>query len=152
MYNIELQRINLQNAQTEVLRVCENICDSFKLEEQFGVISFGMHELVSLLERSSEDQDALFTINFYIQNDRISVQVLNHTGLGDVAGWIANAQLEDADSTAFTVKNLTDSCELRNDSRELWLDMMVTPTLNVIDRSGILQQEAIRKEAESRKF
>ena len=145
MYTIEIQNLNLQNAQGRVLGAIENLCDSFGLEEQFGVLSYGMHELVSLMERTFENQNDEFAINFYIQNDRVSVQVLAPQSLGDIARMIDTATFEDAETAGFIVSQLTDSRELRNDGRELWLDIMVTPTFPVADRAEILAHNTVKQ-------
>ena len=145
MYNIEIQNLNLQNAQGRVLGAIENLCDSFGLEDQFGVLSYGMHELVSLMERTFENQNDEFAINFYIQNDRVSVQVLAPKSLGDIARMLETATYEDAETAAFIVSQLTDSRELRNDGRELWLDIMVTPTFPVADRAEILAHHTVKQ-------
>ena len=145
MYNIEIQNLNLQNAQGRVLGAIENLCDSFGLEDQFGVLSYGMHELVSLMERTFENQNDEFAINFYIQNDRVSVQVLAPKSLGDIARMLETATYEDAETAAFIVSQLTDSRELRNDGKELWLDIMVTPTFPVADRAEILAHHTVKQ-------
>ena len=145
MYTIELQNLNLQNAQGRVLGAIENLCDTFGLEEQFGVLSYGMHELVSLMERTFENQNDEFAINFYIQNDRVSVQVLAPKSLGDIARMLETATFEDPETAAFIVSQLTDTRELRNDGRELWLDIMVTPTFPVADRAEILAHHTVKQ-------
>ena len=145
MYNIEIQNLNLQNAQGRVLGAIENLCDSFGLEDQFGVLSYGMHELVSLMERTFENQNDEFAINFYIQNDRVSVQVLAPKSLGDIARMLETATYEDAETAGFIVSQLTDSRELRNDGKELWLDIMVTPTFPVADRAEILAHNTVKQ-------
>lgn len=146
MYNIELQNLTLQDAQNRILGAVENICDSFHLDEQFGTISYGMHELMSLVERCSETQFTNFTVNFYVESDRISVQLLNFNSLTEVAQMIDNASFNDADTAAFTVACLTDKHELRNNGQELWFDIMVTPTFDTIDRAAILQQNTKKVE------
>jgi len=145
MYTIEIQNLNLQNAQGRVLGAVENLCDSFGLEDQFGVLSYGMHELISLIERSVEDQHYEFSVNFYIQSDRVSVQVLAPKSLGDIARMLETATFEDAETAAFIVSQLTDTRELRNDGRELWLDIMVTPTFPVADRAEILAHHTVKQ-------
>lgn len=145
MYTIEIQNLNLQNAQGRVLGAIENLCDTFGLEEQFGVLSYGMHELVSLMERTFENQNDEFAINFYIQNDRVSVQVLAPKSLGDIARMLDTATFEDAETAAFIVSQLTDTRELRNDGKELWLDIMVTPTFPVADRAEILAHHTVKQ-------
>ena len=145
MYTIEIQNLNLQNAQGRVLGAIENLCDTFGLEEQFGFLSYGMHELVSLMERTFENQNDEFAINFYIQNDRVSVQVLAPKSLGDIARMLDTATFEDPETAAFIVSQLTDTRELRNDGRELWLDIMVTPTFPVADRAEILAHHTVKQ-------
>ena len=145
MYTIEIQNLNLQNAQGRVLGAIENLCDSFGLEEQFGVLSYGMHELIALMERSFENQNDEFAINFYIKNDRVSVQVLAPKSLSDITRMLDTATFEDAETAAFIVSQLTDSRELRNDGKELWLDIMVTPTFPVADRAEILARNTVKQ-------
>lgn len=146
MYNIELQNLTLQNVQNRILGAVENLCNSFHLDEQFGTISYGMHELMSLVERCSNTQFTNFTVNFYVENDRISVQLLNFNSLAEVAQMIDKASFNDADTAAFTVACLTDKHELRNNGQELWFDIMVTPTFDTIDRAAILQQNTKKVE------
>lgn len=146
MYNIELQNLSLPDAQNRILGAVENLCDSFHLDEQFGTISYGMHELMSLVERCSNTQFTNFTVNFYVENDRISVQLLNFNNLTEVARFIDKASFNDADTAAFTVACLTDKHELRNNGQELWFDIMVTPTFDTIDRAAILQQNTKKVE------
>lgn len=148
MYNIELKHITLENAQNEILKATENICSTFQLEEQFGVISYGLHELVSLIERCSDNQDATFSVNFYIEAEKISVQITDCAVLSDVSAMITRATLEDAETEAYTVGCLMDSFELRDGGRELWLDIAVHSTFGTIDRAAVLQQEQIRKNVE----
>ena len=150
MYNIELKHITLENAQAEILKASENICSTFQLEEQFGVISFGLHELVSLIERCSDNQDATFSVNFYIEAEKISVQITDCQVLNEVSAMITKATLDDADTTAYTVGCLMDSCELRDGGRELWLDIAVHSTFGTIDRAAVLQHEQVKKDAEVR--
>lgn len=146
MYNIELQNLSLPDAQNRILGAVENLCDSFHLDEQFGTISYGMHELMSLVERCSDTQFTNFTVNFYVENDRISVQLLNFNSLAEVAQMIDKASFNDADTAAFTVACLTDKHELRNNGQELWFDIIVTPTFDTIDRAAILQQNTKKVE------
>lgn len=146
MYNIELQNLSLPDAQNRILGAVENLCDSFHLDEQFGTISYGMHELMSLVERCSDTQFNDFTVNFYVESDRISVQLLNFNSLAEVAQLIDKASFNDADTAAFTVACLTDKHELRNNGQELWFDIMVTPTFDTIDRAAILQQNTKKVE------
>ncbi|MCQ2263125.1 MAG: hypothetical protein MJZ70_02470 [Bacteroidales bacterium] len=144
MYNIELSNLTLAEAQNRILGAVENICDTYHLDEQFGTISYGMHELVSLLERCSDSQEKEFTVNFYIEQDRLSVQVLNADHLNEVYQQLEKATLNDADTTAFTVNALTDSYELKDNGNELWLDIMAAPTFDTINRAEILKKETIR--------
>lgn len=148
MYNIELKHITLQNAQTEVLKATENICETFQLEEQFGVISYGMHELVSLIERTSDNQDITFTINFFIEGEKIAIQVSDCQSVGEVYHRITKSSLEDADTTAYTVGCLTDQCELRDGGNVLWLEIEVHPTYSTVNRAEVLQQQAVQKQKE----
>lgn len=146
MYTIELQHLTLHTAQNSVLGAIENICDSFHLEEQFGVISYAMHELLSVMECCSDNQDAEFSVNLYVENDRISTQVLDFKNMEEVSARIDRATMDDADTAAYTVGCLTDNHELRNNGAELWLDIMVTPTFDAVDRAGILHQQTVKSQ------
>lgn len=146
MYNIELQNLTLQDAQNRILGAVENLCDTFHLDEQFGTISYGMHELMSLVERCSDTQYGNFSVNFYVENDRVSVQLLNFCNLTEVASMIDKSSFNDADTAAFTVACLTDKHELRNEGKELWFDIMVTPLFDTVDRAAILQENTKKVE------
>ena len=73
------------------------------------------------------------------------MQVLAPQSLGDIARMIDSATYEDAETAGFIVSQLTDSRELRNDGRELWLDIMVTPTFPVADRAEILAHNTVKQ-------
>ena len=146
MYTTELQHLTLHTAQNSVLGAIENICDSFHLEDQFGVISYAMHELLSVMERCSDNQDAEFSVNLYVENDRISAQILDFQNITEVAARINNSTMNDTDTAAYTVGCLTDCHELRHNNEELWLDMMVTPTFDTFDRASILHQQTVNSQ------
>jgi len=144
MYSIELKDLTLSDAQNRVLQAVENICDTYHLEEQFGIISYGMYELVTMVEHCAGRDDATFTVNFYIHNDRISVQLSGAEGLSEINRLMTEATFEDAKTEAFTVACLTDSHEGRADGKELWLDILASPTFDTPSRAEVSQQESVR--------
>lgn len=143
MYNIELQRLTLEDAQTRALGAVENLCDKFHLENQFGVISAAANLLISLLERCTNDQDEEFTLNFYVESENLSIQLISYQNLNEVYQLIKNSTLEDSDSAAYSFSLLTDNVELRNEN-ELWTDIAVSPQFDTADRAAILKQEEVR--------
>ncbi|MBO4645062.1 MAG: hypothetical protein J5642_00935 [Bacteroidales bacterium] len=145
MYNIELQHLTIQNAEAEMLKAVENICDSFGLENQFGIFSYAMHELLSMMEGCCEDQDQHFSINFYVESDRISVQIVDFQNIEEVEQQLSSASLNQTETSAYTVATLSDGHELRHEGEELWLDFMATPTFQAVDRAAILHRENVFK-------
>ncbi len=143
MYNIELQRLTLEDAQTRALGAVEDLCDKFHLENQFGVISSAANLLISLLERCTNDQDEEFTLNFYVESENFSIQLISYQNLNEVYQLIKNSTLEDSDSAAYSFSLLTDNVELRNEN-ELWTDIAVSPQFDTADRAAILKQEEVR--------
>ena len=144
MYNIELQRITLETAQTDVLQAVENICDQFKMENHFGTISTALHEVISLMERFSNDAEAPFTVNFYVEEEKVSVQILNYRQWEDVQRAFDTCSVNDADATAFIAKTLLDKVEFRENT--IWMEIDAAATADQPDRAQILHNETVKAE------
>ena len=142
MYNVELKNITLETAQTDVLQVVENICDQFKMENHFGTISTALHEMLSLMERFSEDIEAPFTINFFVEEEKVSVQVLNYRQWADVQRAFETCSVNDADATAFTAKSLLDVIEFHDGG--IWMEIEAYATADQPDRAQILHTETVK--------
>lgn len=142
MYNTELKNITLETAQNDVLQVVENICDQFGMENHFGTISTALHEIISLMERFSNDAEAPFTINFYVESEKISVQILNYRQNGDVQHALETCSVNDADATAFTAKSLLDKVEFQDKS--MWMEIAATVCADQPDRAQILHDETVK--------
>ena len=142
MYNVELKNITLETAQTDVLQVVENICDQFKMENHFGTVSTALHEMLSLMERFSEDAEAPFTVNFFVESEKVSVQVLNYRQWQDVQRSLDTCSVNDADATAFTAKTLLDAIEFRDNG--IWMEIEAYATEDQPDRAEILHAETVK--------
>ena len=142
MYNVELKNITLETAQTAVLQTVENICDQFRMENHFGTISTALHEMLSLMERFSDDAEAPFTINFFVEAEKVSVQVLNYRQWQDVQRALETCSVEDADTTAFTVQSLMDTVEFRDNG--IWMEIAAYATTEQPDRAQILHTETVK--------
>ena len=142
MYNVELKNITLETAQTAVFQTVENICDQFRMENHFGTISTALHEMLSLMERFSDDAEAPFTINFFVEAEKVSVQVLNYRQWQDVQRALETCSVEDADTTAFTVQSLMDTVEFRDNG--IWMEIAAYATTEQPDRAQILHTETVK--------
>lgn len=142
MYNIELKNITLETAQTSVLQTVENICDQFRMLNHFGTISTALHEMLSLMERFSDDAEAPFTINFFVEAEKVSVQVLNYRQWADVQRALETCSVNDADATAFTAKTLLDNVEFRDNG--IWMEIAANATEDQPDRAQILHTETVK--------
>lgn len=142
MYNVELKNITLENAQVDVLQAVENICEQFRMENHFGTISTALHEMLSLMERFSADADAPFTINFFVEEEKVSIQVLNYRQWEDVQRALETCSVNDADATAFTAKTLLDTVEFRD--KGIWMEIEAYATADQPDRAQILHTETVK--------
>ena len=142
MYNIELKNITLETAQTAVLQAVENICDQFQMENHFGTISTALHEMLSLMERFSDDAEAPFTVNFYVETEKVSIQILNYRQWTDVQRAIDTCSVEDADTAAFTAHSLLDTVEFRDNG--IWMEIEAYATADQPDRAKILHAETVK--------
>ncbi|HPT51911.1 MAG TPA: hypothetical protein PK740_01355 [Bacteroidales bacterium] len=147
MYNIELEHLTLENAQMQILHATENLCDTFKLSEHFGTLSFALHETVNLMERFCENQADDFSVNFYIDSEKISTQIIGYQNIQELSAVLSHATLNDAETSAFTVMNLVDNIEFRNNQSEIWMEFHVKPTLDAINRSDLLKKEIFQNDA-----
>ena len=142
MYNVELKNITLETAQINVLQAVENICDQFRMENHFGTISTALHEILSLMERFSNNADAPFTVNFFVEAERVSVQILNYRQWEDVQRALETCSINDADATAFTAKNLLDTIEFHDNG--IWMEIAAYATEDQPDRAQILHKETVK--------
>ena len=142
MYNIELKNITLETAQTVVLQSVENICDEFRMENHFGTISTALHEVLSLMERFCDDAEAPFTVNFYVEAEKVSVQILNYRQWEEVQRALDTCSVNDTDATAFTAKTLMDAIEFRDNN--IWMEINATATTDQPDRAQILHTETVK--------
>ncbi|MBQ7734477.1 MAG: hypothetical protein IJT61_00890 [Bacteroidales bacterium] len=142
MYNIELKNITLETAQTSVLQTVENICDQFRMENHFGTISTALHEMLSLIERFSDDAEAPFNVNFFVEAEKVSVQVLNYRQWEEVQRALETCSVNDADATAFTAKTLLDNVEFRD--KGIWMEIAASATEDQPDRAQILHTETVK--------
>ncbi len=143
MYNVELKGLTLQNAQTKILQTVEDICDQFHIENDFGTISSATNNLLSLMERYSDDQDATFTINFFVDSKKVSIQLLNYDHLKDVQRAFETCSLNDSDTEAFTAKTLIDNFEFSEEG--LWMEIVAASLVEQPDRAQILHHETVTK-------
>lgn len=149
MYNIELPHLTIENAQNEALRAAENICSNFHLEAHFGTLSYAMHELLALMERYCDDQSNAFDINFYIEQDTVSIQIVNYQNFKEIERCLRSATIDDSDTSAYTVTCLTDRFEFRDNYREMWVELMLNADIETIDRAQILAQETVLSRAKA---
>lgn len=141
MYNIELSHLTHEEAQSAVLQAIENICAQFQMEAHFGTLSFAMHELLNLMASAPNPSYKTFNINFYIENQKVSIQVSDYLNTRTIAGWLRGATLDDAQTAAFTIQQLTDTIEMDEAHGSMWLEFLVPAETEVIDRREILQNE-----------
>ena len=142
MYNIELKNITLETAQSAVLQTVENICDQFQMENHFGTVSTALHEMLSLMERFSDDAEAPFTVNFFVEAEKVSIQILNYRQWQDVQRVLDTCSVEDADATAFIAKTLLDVVEFRDNG--IWMEIEAYATVDQPDRAQILHTETVK--------
>lgn len=142
MYNTELKDTTLEIVQSAVLQIVENICDQFQMGNHFGTISTALHELLSLMERFCDDAEAPFTINFFVEAEKVSIQILNYKQWEDVQRALDTCSVEDADRSAFTAKSLADTIEFRDNG--IWMEIAAFATEDQPDRAQILHTETVK--------
>ena len=98
--------------------------------------------MLSLMERFSDDVEAPFTVNFFVEAEKVSVQVLNYRQWQDVQRALDTCSVEDADTTAFTVQSLMDTVEFRDNG--IWMEIEAHATEDQPDRAQILHTETVK--------
>ena len=144
MYNIELNNVKFENAQTEVLRAVENLCDTFHIEHHLGTISYALFELIDLMQQNPMNHYGDFSINFYVDNDQVNVQITDYNNFNQIEDLLTHASINDADTRAFTVLSLTDRIEFRNQGKEMWIEIAASPLIDAIDRAELLMKKQIK--------
>ena len=125
MYNFELNLSNKSNAQLETLKMVENICEEFQLQDHFGTISMTLYNFIEFLIKTATDEFEV-TVNFLIDPDKLSVVVQSSQSLIRLKEEIQTAD-ENNQQEIYSSVLLTDIIEFREDNTELYFEFHVKP-------------------------
>lgn len=125
MYNFELTLSDKSSAQLETLKMVENICDEFNLQDHFGTISMAIHNIVEYFIITSKDEFEI-TMSILIEPESLSVIIQGSTSLRELKEDIQSAN-ENNKQDIYSFLLLTDVLEFREDDTELYFKFHVKP-------------------------
>jgi len=141
MYNFELNLSDVSNAQLETLRMVENICEEFQLQDHFGTISMALHNFIEFLTKTATDEFEV-TVDFLIDPEKLSVVVKNNQSLTKLKEEIQTAD-ENNQQDIYSSALLTDIIEFREDDTELYFEFHVKPyikSLRIITKENEIKK------------
>lgn len=141
MYSLELKQVSREDVIKETLNAIETICETYRLENQLGIFTFSMTELLTHILQSIENQDVEFDIGFFIDTRAVVVRIQLEESMQTLQQQLTSTI--DVESPFFTIRHLTDKIEFHHDARELSIEFTVNPqptTLAEERTSNIIEQ------------
>jgi len=125
MYNFELTLLEPGSAQLETLRMVENICDEFELQDHFGTISMAIHNIVEYFINTSNGEFEIM-MSFLIEPESLSVIIHSNSSFMELKEDIQSSN-ENNKQDIYSSLLLTDVLEFREDDAELYFKFHVKP-------------------------
>ncbi len=146
MYHLELKQLHADNAVSEALRTIETICDEYRLEEQFGILSLSVIEMLTQMMTASSDGTPEINIDFFIENSIVTVHIQNNQSISVLAKQLQSPLAVDTDNSLHAILRLVDKLTFKEDENEVILEYFLRPqpTAPVAERAEtIIEQEQI---------
>lgn len=135
MYNFELKQLDATTAITETLKVIEDFCEAYKLENDFGTISLATNDLLVLIIEKSDSKNLELDINFNLNNQQLTIQIISNQPLNHIVPSLVKASLENKDHTIFVINQLIDNIKLDVENNQLLIDFDVKPQFTEIQQN-----------------
>ena len=123
MYRFEINRIDNEHVGKEMLQTIENICEEFGMENDFGIISTAMQQLVDLIGAYTQDAPNHYSMVFTVDNQRLVSTVQQEIAMPAFEQSVLRADSDGAQILA----RLADSIECSEDGRQLGLEFEINP-------------------------
>jgi len=146
MYHLELKQLHADNAVSEALRTIETICDEYRLEEQFGILSLSVIEMLTQMMTASSDGTPEINIDFFIENSIVTVHIQNNQSISVLAKQLQSPLAVDTDNSLHAILRLVDKLTFKEDENEVILEYFLRPqpTAPVAERAEtIIEQEQV---------
>ena len=141
MYNFELNLSNRNNAQLETLKIIENICEEFQLQDHFGTISMALHNFIDFIIKTATEEFEV-TVNFLINPEKLSVAIQSNQSLTELKESLQFAD-ENNQQDIYSSFLLTDIIEFREGDMELYFEFHVKPYIKSL--RIIAKEDEIKK-------
>jgi hypothetical protein len=141
MYNFELNLSDTSTAQLETLRMVENICEEFQLQDHFGTISMALHNFVEYLVESTTREFEVI-VNFLIDPEKLSIVVQSNQSFSRLKEEIQTAD-ENNQYEIYSSVLLTDVLEFREEDTALYFEFHVKPyikSLRIITKENEIKK------------
>lgn len=123
MYRFELNNIDSQSVSTEMLQVIENICDEFGLNNDFGIISTAMQQLIDLIEAHTHQAQDSYSMVFTVDSQRLIVSMQHKLAMPQFEKEVLQSESDEA----MILDRLTDTIECLNEGREFCVAFDIHP-------------------------
>ena len=127
MYHLELKQLHADNAVSEALRTIETICDEYRLEEQFGILSLSVIEMLTQMMTASSDGTPEINIDFFIDNSLVTVHIQSDQSISVLAEQLQSPLSADTDNSLHTILGLVDQVTFKEDENEVILEYFLRP-------------------------
>lgn len=118
MYQFELNHISNQEISREILSMIENLCDEFHLENDFGIISTSLQQLIEMIGTYTHHSDNTFSVTMTVDDNSFIVAIQQQWAM---PGFDAHLQDMDNDEVMMLTR-LVDRIECQDEGRQLSLE------------------------------
>ena len=127
MYHLELKQLHADNAVSEALRTIETICEEYRLEEHFGILSLSVNEMLTQMIDSSTDGAPEINIDFFIENRLVTVHIQSDQSISVLAEQLHRPLSADTDNSLYTIVGLADQVTFKEEENEVILEYFLRP-------------------------
>ena len=127
MYHLELKQLHADNAVSEALRTIETICDEYRLEEQFVILSLSVTEILTQIITHSTDGSPEINISFFIDNRLVTIHIQSDESMSQLAEQFQDALSPALENYLYAILGLADQVTFKEDENEVILEYFLRP-------------------------
>lgn len=136
MYQFELNHVSNQEISHQVLSMIENLCDEFHMENDFGILSMSMQQLIDMIGTYTNHSDNTFSITFTVDENTMTVAMQHQLPM---PGFEAHLQDTDNDDVLMLTR-LIDRIECHDEGRQLSLEYEIHAQDNISADSQVAEE------------
>lgn len=123
MYRFELNKIDSLHIGAEMLRMTENICDDFGLDNDFGIVSTALQQLVTLIGTYTDYAPEVFSAVFIVDNHRLVVTLQHEIAMSQFESEVLKSNIDEVQMFV----QLADNVKCFDEGRQFSMEFEIHP-------------------------